>query len=110
MFTQKEMINLDNSDVLVPTRERVRHLGHCKGCKHECQLWFEEIRTIRYPDGFTRAYYPRIGNVVIRDYLDKKGNMRYVFQDCDAMVARDKAREICALCDNYMVKNRVRRK
>lgn len=106
MFTQKEMMNLDNSEVLVPTRERVRHLGHCKGCEHECQLWFEEIRTIRYPDGFTCAYYPRIGSVVIRDYLDKKGNMRYVYPDYDAMVARDKAREICALCDNYVLNRR----
>lgn len=102
MFTQKDMINLDNSNLTVRTREQVRALGHCKGCEHECQLLFEEIRTMRYPDGFVRAYYPKIGSVVIRDYLDKKGNVRYVYPDYDAMVACDKAREICALCDNYV--------
>lgn len=105
MFTQKEMINLDNSE-LTRTRERIRHWGNCRGCEHECQLWFEEIRTIKYPDDFISAYYPKIGSVVIRDYLDKKGNPRYVYPDYDAMVARDKAREICALCDNYMLKSR----
>ena len=40
----------------------------------------------------------------MKQLLDKKGNIRYVYPDYDAMVARDKAREICALCDNYVLR------
>lgn len=102
MFTQKNMINLGCYDLTMRTRMPVRSLWVCNGCKHECPLWFEEVRTIKYPFGFIHAYYPKIGNVIVRDYLDERGHVCCIKPDYDAMVARDMARKICTLCDNYI--------
>ena len=106
MFVQEKENNLKAEGVFQKTIERKRHLLYCVGCDIQCSLSYEEVRTIVYPDGVLRSYYPKIGTKVIRDYKNRDCKKVFVFTDEDAMVAVDKAREICNLCDYYKKKTR----